>query len=61
MSGIPFHELSHRDKADRFLAFLAEKHSMSRLMQAHVKEFSKWCDDQERQSKAKQNEQPDAD
>jgi hypothetical protein len=29
-------------------------------MQAHVKEFAKWCDDQERQSKAKQDEQPDA-
>jgi hypothetical protein len=60
MPDTPFHELSHRDKADRFLAYLAEKHSMSRLMQAHVKEFAKWCDDQVRQSKAKQDEQPHA-
>jgi hypothetical protein len=60
MSDIPFHELSHRDKAARFLAFLAEKHSMSRLMQAHVREFAKWCDDQDRQSKAKQDEQSHA-
>jgi hypothetical protein len=54
---IPFHELSHRDKADRFFAFLVENHSLSRLMQTHVKEFAKWCDGEEQQSKAKQNEQ----
>jgi hypothetical protein len=54
MSDIPFHELSHRDKADRFLDFMVEKHSLSRLMQMHVKEFAKWCDEQERQSKAEQ-------
>jgi hypothetical protein len=60
MSDIPFHELSHLDKADRFLALMAEKHSMSRLMQMHVREFAKWCDNQERQSKAKQDEQSNA-
>jgi hypothetical protein len=60
MSDMPFHELSHRDKADRFLAFLAQKHSMSRLMQAHVREFAKWCDEQERRSKAEEDEQPPA-
>jgi hypothetical protein len=59
MSDTPFHELSNRDKADRFLAFLIEKHSTSRLMQMHVKEFAKWSDEQERKSKTK-HEQPHA-
>jgi hypothetical protein len=60
MPDISFRELSHREKADRFLAFLAEKHSMSRLMQAHVREFAKWCDDQERQSEAREDKRPPA-
>jgi hypothetical protein len=60
MPDIPFRELSHRDKADRFLAFLTQKHSLSRLMQAHVREFAKWCDDRERQSMAKDDEQSPA-
>jgi hypothetical protein len=60
MPDIPFRELSHLEKADRFLAFLAEKHSMRRLMPAHVRELAKWCDDQERQPKAKEGEQSPA-
>jgi hypothetical protein len=31
MSDIQFHDLSHRDKADRFLAFLTEKHTPHEL------------------------------